>query len=65
MINVTAQVLAIENASLFEVSVSNHGLINPFANGIVLDQKRHDLLNDRRGRLQVKDITLYCQRIYL
>ena len=46
LINVTAQVLAIDNASLLEC-VGNHGLINPFTNDIALDQKRHDLLHFR------------------
>ena len=43
----TAQVQALTNASLFEVNVTNRGLINPFTNITALDQKHHDLLHFR------------------
>ena len=46
-INVTAQVQALTNSSLFEVNVTNRGLINPFTNITALDQKHHDLLHFR------------------
>ena len=46
-INVTAQVQALTNASLFEVNVTNRGLINSFTNITALDQKHHDLLHFR------------------
>ena len=45
--NVTAQVQALTNASLFEVNVTNRGLINPFTNITALDQKHHDRLHFR------------------
>ena len=38
-INVTAQVQALTNASLFEVNVTNRGLINPFINITALDPR--------------------------
>ena len=45
--NVKVQVETIQSTSLFDISMNNRGLFNPFTNKKAMEQQCHDLLNFR------------------